>query len=125
MEKFPNLFHDKGTARLVACHKDPIVSHGMGVDMLEAARDLHHAVDMRTALVGKGRIPDIGRLDIARDVYNLIQGKAHLAQVLYVIRAGNLPLRLEHEIRDNRRQVRVAAPFPVTVQNALDHREAR
>ena len=120
----PELFHHEGTARLVARDEHAVVAHGMRVDMLETAANLHHAVDMGTALVRKRRIAHVRGMHVARQVHNLVHVAAQLAEPCNLFGGKELRAHLEMQVGSNRREVRVSATLAVTVHHALHHRSA-
>ena len=120
----PELFHNEGTARLVARDEHAVVADFVRVDMLETAADLHHAVNVGTALVRKRRIAHVRGMHVARQVHNLVHVAAQLAQPCNLLRGKELRAHLEMQVGSNRREVRVSATLAVTVHHALHHRSA-
>ena len=119
------LFDNEGTPRLVARHEHAVVAHGMRVDVFKTARDLHDAIDMGATLMGKCGITHIRGVHIARQIHDLVDIAAQLAQVRKLSSRNKIAIHLELQISGNRREVRISATFAVTVHHALHHRAAR
>ena len=114
----------EGTARLVARDEHAVIADFVRVDMLETTADLHHAVDMGTALVRKRRIAHVRGMHVARQIHNLVHVAAQLAEPCNLFRGKELRAHLEMQVGSNRREVRVSATLAVTVHHALHHGSA-
>ena len=119
------LFDNERTARLVARHEHAVVAHGMRIDMFKTARNLHHAIDVSTALMGKCGIAYVRGMHVTRQIHDLVDVAAQLAQMAQLFSGSKIAVHLELQIGGNRRQVRIPATFAITVHHALHHHTTR
>ena len=97
----------------------------MRVDMFKAAANLHDAIDVGTTLVCKRSIPHIRSMHVTRQVHNLVDIAAQLAQVRELLGSRKIAAHLELQIGGNRREVCVTAAFAVAIHHALHHHATR
>ena len=119
------LFDNERTARLVARHEHAVVAHGMRIDMFKTARNLHHAIDVSTALMGKCGIAYVRGMHVTRQIHNLVDVAAQLAQMAQLFSGSKIAVHLELQIGGYRREVCVSTAFAITVHHALHHHATR
>src|SRR5713101_7293723 len=98
----------------------PVVAYGFRIDVLVGIRVLEDGGDVDTALVGKGRIADV-RLRTPRLAVGQLRHEARdVAQLAEVLPGDAVEAHLDHDVGDDRDEVRVAAALAVAVDRPLD-----
>jgi len=95
------------------------VAHLGGIDVLEAAGDFHHPVDVGPALVREGGLAHVGLADIVGKVGDFADGQAQGPQAEELFGGNHRDAHFELQSRDDDGEVGVAAAFAVPVDGAL------
>ena len=119
------LGEDVGAAGLVRDQQLAPVADRLGRHMLVGARVLLHGRDMDAAFMREGRLADIRRMPVGRAVQHLVENARGMGQRPELLRrdAGLEALgivRLQHQRRDDRGEIGIAAALAEPVQRALD-----
>ena len=115
--EFLRFHEDVALAGQIGDDGDALVSDGHWVDVLVAAREFLHGVDVLPAFVGEGGGADERRADVVRDVREFVDEEGELAQFHEVGDDGDAELELE--IRDDGDEVAVSDAFTVAIDRAL------
>ena len=114
-----------GAACLVGHQDAALVAHRFRRHMLIGRRVLLHRGDMQPALMGKGRRAHIGLMPVGSAVEDFIQQAADMGQLLQAV-MGHTGLEavgefgLQHQGRQQRHHIGIAAALAQAIQRALD-----
>ena len=100
-QKSPQLADDRRTARLVRDQEPPLVTHPLRLDVLKRVGDLHHSIDMCSALVGECALTDIRLAVVVIDVGDLAEEAGEVHQFREVFAAHCLETHLQLEVGQN------------------------
>ncbi len=92
--------------------------------MLEAGRLLQHAVGVHPAAVREGVLADVRLVGVRRAVEQLVEVVGRLGERREAVRREAVVAELELQVRDDRREVGVAAALAVAVHRPLHVRRA-
>ena len=106
-------------AAQLADHDPLLVAHQGRIDVLVAALDLDHGIDVSAALMRKGRPADVGHMRGQLQVGQLRDVVRHLGQMRQLLVGHGVDAHLELEVGDDAVEVAVAAALAVAVDRAL------
>ena len=111
-----------GASRLVGDDDVAPVADQLGRNVLVGTRVLLHRRDVQAALVREGGIADVGRVVIGRPVQQFVDQPRDMGQLRQALgRDAGLVAHLEHQGRDQRHQIGVAAALAEPIDRAVHH----
>ena len=104
---------------LLADDDMPPVADGARIEMLVRPRVGGDRMDVDAALVSERRVADEGQPHVRLDVGDVVDVAGELRQAAELFARGTLDAELEHEVRDDRGEIRVPRALAVAVDRPL------
>ena len=115
---------DRALAGQLGDQHRAVVADRLRLDVLERARVLVDAGHVHAALVGERVAADVGLVRVRAEVAELVEEVRRLGEPHEAVLGNALEAHLELERRQDRDEVRVAAPLAVAVHRPLDEPRA-